>query len=783
MQKSYKSIIDSIGNTPLVEISLLNPNKKIKIMAKIESANPGGSIKDRTALFMIERAEKRGELTPDKIILEATSGNTGIGLAMIAAAKGYKLCLTLPESASEERKKILRALGAELYFTPANQGTDGAIEVAYKMLRENTGKYFGTDQFNNEDNIAAHYYGTAQEIWDQTDGAVTMVVSSLGTTGTAMGISRRLKEFNPQIKIVGVEPYLKHKIQGLKNMRESYRPGIFDKKCLDEKVNILDEDAFAMARRLAREEGIMAGMSSGAAMFIAAQKALQMREGLIVVIFPDSGERYLSTELFAVKEEASTFSLYNTLQRQKTFFKPVQSGEILMHTCGPTVHDAPHMGNYRRLVVSDLVCRYLIYRGYTVKHIVDIVDLTDKSVKGSEKEGMELADYTNKYLQVFLQDTEYLNIRSDNIYVKASENVDEMLKIVEKLVDKNYAYEKLHSVYYDISKLTDYGLLSNVNLRKTRQAKTIDLDDYEKDSPMDFVLLKRGSLGELKRGIYYKTKWGNIRPGWHIECAAISHKYLGALYDIHVSGVDEVFPHCENILAINKAFSGKSGANYWLNAELVMVAGRKMSRSLNNALPLSQLFRKGYSGRDVRFFLLGVHYRKPLNYSEEAMEAARNNVKRLDMFACRLNAVNNDGNGYADVDQLIYDLKNGFTAALDDDLNIAVALAVLFDFIGKINTPLNQGAINKKDSRKILAALENINEVIGVINFDVLPAPKEIQDLIDERETARKAHKWQEADDLRSQLSLLNVEVLDMPQGTVWHFKSMTLTGNERSEV
>ncbi|PKN69752.1 MAG: cysteine--tRNA ligase [Deltaproteobacteria bacterium HGW-Deltaproteobacteria-12] len=771
MQKNYKSIIDCIGNTPLVEICRINPNKKVRIMAKIESANPGGSIKDRTALFMIEQAEKRGELTPDKIILEATSGNTGIGLAMIAAAKGYKLCLTLTESASEERKKILRALGAELHYTPANQGTDGAIEVAYKMLRENPGKYFGTDQFNNEDNIAAHYYGTAQEIWDQTEGAVTMVVSCLGTTGTAMGISRRLKELNQHIKIVGVEPYLKHKIQGLKNMRESYRPGIFDKKCLDEKVNIQDEDAFVMARRLAREEGIMAGMSSGAAMCIAAQKAMQMQEGMIVVIFPDSGERYLSTELFAVKEEVSTFSLYNILQRQKTFFKPVSSGEILMHTCGPTVHDAPHMGNYRRLVVSDLVCRYLTHQGYAVKHIVDLVDLTDKSVKGAEKEGMELAAYTDKYCKIFLQDVEALNIYRNNIYVKASENVEEMLKIVEKLVDKNYAYEKLHSVYYDISKLADYGLLSNVNLRKTRQAKTIDLDDYEKDSPMDFALLKRASLGELKRGIYHKTKWGNIRPGWHIECAAISHKYLGALYDINISGVDELFPHCENILAINKALTGRSGANYWLNAELVMVAGRKMSRSLNNALPLSELFRRSYTGRDVRFFLLGVHYRKPLNYSEEAMAAARNNVRRLDMFVCRLNAVNNAGIGCPELDQVIYDLKNGFAAAMDDDLNIAVALAVLFDFIGKVNLLLSRGAINQDESRKILAALKKIDEVVGVMNFDVLTASPEIQNLITRREAARQAHNWQEADILRSQLAALNVDVLDMPQGTVWHYR------------
>lgn len=783
MHKTYKNIIEGIGNTPLVEISRLNPNKKVKIMAKIESANPGGSIKDRTALFMIESAEKRGELTPDKIILEATSGNTGIGLAMIAAAKGYKLSLTLSEAASDERKKILRALGAELHFTPAAQGTDGAIELAYKMLRENPHKYFCTDQFNNEDNVAAHYHGTAREIWDQTGGTVTMVVSTLGTTGTAMGISQRLKELNPGIKIVGVEPYLQHKIQGLKNMRESYRPGIFDKKRLDEKINILDEDAFEMSRRLAREEGLLVGMSSGAAMFVALQKAREMEEGLIVVVFPDSGERYLSTELFAVKEEISTFNLYNILKRQKTIFRPVQSGEVKMHTCGPTVHDVPHLGNYRRLVVSDLICRYLIYQGYKVRHVVDIVDITDKSVKGAEKEGRDLADYTNTYLQVFLKDAKFLNILKNNIYIKASENVEEMLKVVEKLVDKNYAYEKLHSVYYDISKLNDYGQLSNVKLGKTRQAKSIDLDDYEKDSPMDFALLKRANLGELKRGIYYKTKWGSVRPGWHVECAAISHKYLGALYDISVSGVDEVFPHCENVLAINKAFSGKSGANYWLNVELVMVSGRKMSRSLNNALPLSHLQKKGFSGRDIRFFLLGVHYRKPLNYSEEALETARNNVKKLDLFISRLNDIENDGNGYGELDQMIYDLKHGFAAALDDDLNIAGALAVLFDFMGKINSPLNQGTLNKSDSRKILSIMKNANSVIGVINFEVPSTPQEILNLLARRESARKLHNWQEADVLRSRLAELNVEVLDTPQRTVWHFKSMTPVEDQRSKV
>jgi cysteinyl-tRNA synthetase len=771
MSKIYKSIIENIGNTPMVEICRLNPNKKIRIFAKLENANPGGSIKDRTALFMIENAEKRGELTKAKTILEATSGNTGIGLAMIAAAKGYKVCLTMSEAASDERKKILLAMGAELHFTPAAQGTDGAIEVAYKMLRENPDKYFGTDQFNNSDNVVAHYYGTAQEIWEQTDGAVTMVVSSLGTTGTAMGISKRLKELNREIKIIGVEPYLQHKIQGLKNMREAYRPGIFDKARLDEKVNILDEDAFEMARRLAREEGILAGMSSGAAMFVAAKKALQLEEGVIVVIFPDSGERYLSTELFSFKEDLSTFSLYNILKRRKDRFKPIKADEVRMHTCGPTVHDAPHLGNYRRLVVSDLIYRYLMYKGYKVKHVLDIVDLTDKSIKGSEREGMELPEYSNKYLKIFLEDAQFLNINQNNIYVKASENIEEMLKIVEKLVDKNYAYEKLHSVYYDISKLADYGILSNVDLGKTRTGKTIDLDEYEKDHPMDFALLRRSNLGELKRGIYYKTKWGNVRPGWHLECSAISNKYLGATYDIHISGADETFPHCENILAINKAISGGSGANYWINAEMILVDGKKMSRSLNNALPLVDLRQAGYSGRDIRFFLMAMHYRKPLNYSDSSLTTAKNTVNKVNIFISRLSAIDIDGDALAEVDQLIYDLKNRFGTALDDDLNIAGVLSAIFDFIGKINPPLSQGMVMKNDARKILATLANINEVLGVMDFDVQVPRSDISELISKREVARKNCNWREADLLRTQLAELGVDVLDTAQGSIWRLK------------
>jgi len=385
---------------------------------------------------------------------------------------------------------------------------------------------------------------------------------------------------------------------------------------------------------------------------------------------------------------------------------------------------------------------------------------------------MELSDYSRKYMQIFMEDARFLNIRQDNIYVKASENVDAMLKIVEKLVDKDYAYEKLHSVYYNISKLNEYGVLSNINLGKNRQGKSIDLDDYEKDSPADFALLKRSSLAELKRGIYYKTIWGNVRPSWHLECAAISHKYLGVTYDIHVSGADETFPHCENVIAINKAFSGHKGPNYWVNAELVMVDGRKMSRSLNNALSLSQLKQNGYSGRDVRFLLLSVHYRKPVNYSEGALQTAKNTIRKLHTFINLLNAAdNNIKDDFAETDQLIYDLKHDFMAALDDDLNIAAAFAALFNFIGKINSPLANGVINKNNALKILAALKNINEVLGIMDFEVKVSHEKINELINKRNAARSARDWEKADSYRVQLAELGVDVLDTPQGVIWQLK------------
>ncbi|MEK6651594.1 MAG: cysteine synthase A [Nitrospirota bacterium] len=292
------SILDCIGNTPLARLDKINPNPRVRILAKLEGNNPGGSVKDRIAYYMVQEAEKSGKLKNGATILEATSGNTGIGLAMVGTAKGYKVKLVMPECVSMERRKVLEAFGAELVLSPGNEGTDGAIRLAHKIFDENKNNYFMPNQFDNEANIKAHYETTGKEIYEQTKGEVSVFIAGMGTTGTLMGAGRRLKEYNSNIRIVGVEPLLGHRIQGLKNMNESIVPKIFNPSALDEKLNVNDEDAFNTTRRLAVEEGLFVGMSSGAAMWAAIKKAKEMKEGTIVVILPDRGDRYLSTALF-----------------------------------------------------------------------------------------------------------------------------------------------------------------------------------------------------------------------------------------------------------------------------------------------------------------------------------------------------------------------------------------------------------------------------------------------------------------------------------------------------
>jgi len=291
-------LLSAIGSTPLVELNNLNRNSKVRIFGKLEGCNPGGSIKDRPAYYMIKKAEESGELTREKTILEPTSGNTGIALAMIGAAKGYKVKLCMPECVSEERQRVIEAFGAEAVLTPASEGTDGAIKKAHQLIAEEPDKYFMPNQFENENNVLAHYETTGPEIFSQTKGEIDVFVAGMGTGGTLMGVAKYLKERKPEIKIVGVEPIVGHKIQGLKNMQESIVPKIYHSEKLDEKIIAEDDPAYEMTRLLATEEGIFVGMSSGAALAGALCVAQKMHSGIIVVILPDRGDRYLSTTLF-----------------------------------------------------------------------------------------------------------------------------------------------------------------------------------------------------------------------------------------------------------------------------------------------------------------------------------------------------------------------------------------------------------------------------------------------------------------------------------------------------
>ena len=296
----YNNILDAIGNTPLVKINRINPNPAVRIYAKLEGFNPTGSIKDRIALKMIEQAEFEGSLTKGKIIIEPTSGNTGISLAMIGAVKGYRVQIVMSKAVSIERQKMIKAFGGEIILTEAELGTDGAIMKSRELIAENPDIYFNPNQFSNEYNKLAHYGTTAQEIWYQSGGEVTHMVSSVGTSGTLMGVGMRLKSFRPGIKIVEAQPVKGHYIQGLKNMEEAIVPELYDVTQIDESIMIDTEEAYDMARRIVKEEGLFVGMSSGAAMLAAHKKACELESGYVVVIFPDRGEKYLSTDLFKV---------------------------------------------------------------------------------------------------------------------------------------------------------------------------------------------------------------------------------------------------------------------------------------------------------------------------------------------------------------------------------------------------------------------------------------------------------------------------------------------------
>ncbi|MHC1726296.1 MAG: cysteine synthase [Syntrophobacteraceae bacterium] len=766
----FSSVLECIGNTPLIRINRMNPNPNVTLYVKFEAKNPAGSIKDRAALSMIEAAEREGLLVPGKIIVEATSGNTGIGLAMVAAVKGYRVLLAMPETASMERQKILKALGAELLLTPGAMGTDGAIEEVYNLVRENPDRYFITDQFNNPANQDAHYHGTGPEIYEQTDGKVNVVVATLGTTGTAMGILKAMRERDPAIRVVAVEPFPGHKVQGLKNMKESYVPGLFDRHALDEVVHVKDEDAFEAARRLAREEGIFAGMSSGAAMAVAMETSLGMKEGILVAILPDGGDRYLSTNLFTTMLEPD-FRFFDLLERKKVEFKPVKEGKARICVTGPPLDQSLSVQDARRFLVADLLSRFFQAKSFSVDEVVLIPDFDSRTINSSISAGMCLGPYTQQRFESFLGDLDSLGINRAYRYPRTTEHLDTIIDFTKNLIANGLAYDKLRSVYFDLSKSSNYGRLSGMNPLKVKAGKTVDLSAYEKLNPSDFALLKRATLSELKRGACVKTDWGNVIPTWHISAASAAIHDLGPQIDIVVSSMDFLFPHLENVREIGEALTGKPFANIWMIAERVWSAKKDKGKDgIDESMPVRELFDKGYSAREIRCWLLSTHYRKPIQATSENLSNSVAGLKRIDEFLMKVRAVGGPNGENDSLSEMAYTLDQEFMDSLADDLNIPHAMAAVFRFIRQANPLLDQYGAGPSQTSQILEVFRKADSILGFFDMkSKLLSPTE-EKLIREREIARKEKNWAEADRIRNDLLQCGIRVIDTPAGSRWEY-------------
>ena len=760
--RKVNSVLELVGNTPLVRINRLNPIAGVEVLAKLEGLNPGGSVKDRIALKMIEQAEASGQLIPGKIVLEASSGNTAIGLAMVCAVKGYQLLVTMSESASEERKRILKAYGAQILLTPGARGTDGAIEEAYRMAREEPEKYVLVDQFNNEANWQAHYEGTGKEIWEAAGGKVNVVVVTMGTTGTLMGTTRALREINPAVRVVGVEPAKGHKIQGLKNMKESYPPGIFKPDELCAIVSVDDDAAYAMARRLAREEGIFVGMSAGAAMKVALDEAQALGQGTVVALLPDGGERYLSTSLFAVEAVAEPLRFYNTLSGAVELLQPASPGKVTMYSCGPSLDGPPDLGLCRRVVFSDVLRRCLESRGHQVKQAMNLGDIDDRTVQECLKAGNNLREFTARWEKVFFDSLATLRVTPAQHYPKASEHVGEMVEQTRRLLEKGLAYEKLRSVYFRIRNFPEYGRLSGIEPERMRSETSTTYDYYDKDHPGDFALFKRSTLAELKAGIFWQTPWGNARPGWHVECACMAVQCLGQPIDIHTASSDLTFPHGDNEIAIASGLKHKPLARLWMHCEVVMADGKKVSRAAGNELTLEHLLELGFDGPTVRYWLLATHYRTVLQYSLHELQRAAQCVARLNEFAARLVRFRSGQRG-VDVGQALHEVQAAWQGALDNDLNIPKALGKLFPFIREINRLLDREELDVEQVGQILAFMRQANDVLGVVDFQPAEPDAQVAKLIAARQKARQTKDFHTADAIRKELESLGVRVADGP--------------------
>lgn len=459
---------------------------------------------------------------------------------------------------------------------------------------------------------------------------------------------------------------------------------------------------------------------------------------------------------------------YNTLKRKKEEFKPINPGKVGLYTCGPTVYNNAHIGNFRAYMFEDLLRRLLELSGYEVQHVMNITDIDDKTIRKANDLGVPLNTVTDKYSDIFHKDVETLFILPAHHYPKATEYVAKMIDLVKILEEKDIAYKcDDGSVFFKISNYKDYGKLSNLNPEEQKIGSRVVQDEYEKEEARDFALWKSRKVED--GNIFWDSPWGEGRPGWHLECSVMSMDLLGSHFDIHCGGVDNIFPHHENEIAQSCAAMDSEFVNVWIHNEHLLVDGQKMSKSLKNFYKIDDLLEMGYSPESIRYTLLATHYRQKLNFTFEKLKASQKAINRLREFQRRLETIrNNDGD---DLKESSNEVVKEFLSTLSDDLNISGALGILFIWVNKIFAKTDIDQVSISGAKNAIDALFRIDSVLGVVECPEDFIDDEIESLITQRNEARKTKDWTRADEVRLQLDQMGILLEDTSDGTIWKKK------------
>lgn len=456
---------------------------------------------------------------------------------------------------------------------------------------------------------------------------------------------------------------------------------------------------------------------------------------------------------------------FNTLSGTIEEFIPIKEGEVRLYTCGPTVYDYPHIGNYRAYIFEDLLKRFLLFYGFKVIHVMNITDVDDKTIRGANSLGISLNEYTKKYIEAFFEDIKTLRLLPADYYPRATEHIPDMVRMIKGLLEKGYAYIKDGSVYFSIAKFPAYGRLAKINVDELKAGARVEADEYEKESVHDFALWKKAKEGEP----FWETELGAGRPGWHIECSAMSTRYLGPTFDIHCGGIDNIFPHHENEIAQSEAYYGQKFVNYWLHCHHLIVDGEKMSKSKGNFYTLRDLLTRNLDPIDIRYFLLSTHYRKMLNFTFEGLEQSKASRQRILDFVYELEHRKFSPGSDQEVEPLVQKAVADFKNSLADDLNISAALAALFELIREINLRLAKDSLKQDDARKVLEAVYQMDRVLAILpEKEEETLPPEILRKIELRQKARKEKNFALADAIRQELRQLGIILEDTKEGVRW---------------